>query len=113
VAKGILVGTLTGDGQSVDFDARGYFGSRWTVFFAGSTYSGSTVTIQVGDGTNFEDLYVFDPVNQAWALRVGQGNNSKLAPYMVECPCSHLRFLMAGGTSPNISIYLWPQRRSS
>lgn len=112
MAKGIFVGTLTAGGQSVDFDAQGYFASKWTVFFGGTTFSGATVEIQGGDGTNFAPLYEYDNVNGAWGPRVGSGSNAKIVPCMINCSCSHLRFAMTGGTSPNISIYLWPQRRS-
>ncbi len=85
---------------SFTLNITGFFSTRFALMLKG-TFGGSIVTIQGGDGSIFEDLKITDNSD-------GQTHiiHNFAAPgiYNFYAVCSHLKFNLAGGASPNVDV---------
>ena len=111
--KGIFVGTLDSTPSSVDINISRLSATRFTARFDGITFSGSTVYIQGGDGTVFENVKVTSPASGVIHTSLDiTGAASSMGSYTFDAVCSHLRFNLTGGANPDVDITLFPEPRS-
>lgn len=103
--KGIIVGTLTGNG-SLFVNVQPLFATRFTLIVSG-TVNGSLV-VKGGTATVREDVMVTSP-------SAGQTHNNfpigLVGAYTFEAICEELEFALTGSTSPDMDLVLYPEAR--
>lgn len=108
MSRGVLLGTLSADG-SLSLDVAAYHGSLWSLFIGGTTFGTGTLAFEGGDGTDFEPIMLTDDAD---ASHVALEAVTTLGLYTFEAMCEVLRFTLAGATTPNLVLTMYPEQKA-
>ena len=111
-AKGIAVGAFADNG-TISLNIAGFSGTRWGLLCELDFDSGS-LTLEGGDTNGTERVRVYDyPQAAAPGVFVVIPAITAVGLYMFEAMCEQLDFVLAGSTTPTLSLTLFPQARGT
>lgn len=107
MSLGTVVGNFAGNGALV-VSVEEYFAGKYSLLVTGTAGVFGTLTVKGGTGAAREVVKVTDPTNGASHSDLVIG---AVGAYVFEVQCDSLEFVLAGSTTPDLDLTLFPESR--
>jgi len=110
MSKAEYIGLLEDNG-TLYYDAQNKFATRWTLLVAGTSFQGGSLAVNGGDGTTYVPVMLTDPADGTHVALTFGGGATYLRPYTFDAACDFFQFVLSGGSSPTIELWMLPEQR--